>query len=385
MIHETLSSHPIKNITLFDQYSFLGGGQMVLLSIVEAACRVARKVVLVVPMGGALELAIRERFGSRVEIVNTPELQITHGSKGLQDMVKLVAHSFGMVIRHWRLVRNADLIHVNGARQFLGIILLSLLTGKFCYYHVHVNHSKAEKLLIWLAAQVSTTRFVIVNSPFVLGQLIRRIKSLSDKSNIILVENSLGDIYEGKSFIDRYKKTDNDILNVVVLGTMRPEKGQDIALELARRNKYIHLHLVGRVGEGAEEWIDKLKYNAPHNVTFYEAVSNVPSFFDQIRAHVNLVPSRWEEPFGLVAIEGMANSCLTIVSNCGGLADIAANTSAICCNDFNEISMAIERVLTYTPIERAELAKIQFEATMSLYRPERFVESMCKLFTYHES
>ena len=38
-----------------------------------------------------------------------------------------------------------------------------------------------------------------------------------------------------------------------------------------------------------------------------------------------LVPSVWEEPFGLVALEGMACGCLPIVSNCGGLPNAIGN------------------------------------------------------------
>ena len=32
-----------------------------------------------------------------------------------------------------------------------------------------------------------------------------------------------------------------------------------------------------------------------------------------------VVPSRWDEPFGIVALEGLACGCIPVVSNCGGL------------------------------------------------------------------
>jgi len=38
-----------------------------------------------------------------------------------------------------------------------------------------------------------------------------------------------------------------------------------------------------------------------------------------------LVPSVWEEPFGIVALEGMACGCLPIVSKTGGLPDAIGN------------------------------------------------------------
>jgi glycosyltransferase involved in cell wall biosynthesis len=34
-----------------------------------------------------------------------------------------------------------------------------------------------------------------------------------------------------------------------------------------------------------------------------------------------VVPSRWQEPFGLVALEGVACGCVGVVADCGGLPD----------------------------------------------------------------
>jgi glycosyltransferase involved in cell wall biosynthesis len=39
------------------------------------------------------------------------------------------------------------------------------------------------------------------------------------------------------------------------------------------------------------------------------------------RHRVIVVPSRWQEPFGLVALEGIACGCVALVANCGGLPD----------------------------------------------------------------
>lgn len=42
-----------------------------------------------------------------------------------------------------------------------------------------------------------------------------------------------------------------------------------------------------------------------------------------------LVPSVWEEPFGMVALEGMACGCIPIVSDGGGLPDAVGNAGLI--------------------------------------------------------
>lgn len=42
------------------------------------------------------------------------------------------------------------------------------------------------------------------------------------------------------------------------------------------------------------------------------------------RAHVHVVPSRWDEPFGLTTVEGMASGLATVASNTGGSPEIIA-------------------------------------------------------------
>ena len=48
-----------------------------------------------------------------------------------------------------------------------------------------------------------------------------------------------------------------------------------------------------------------------------------------------VVPSIWEEPFGLTAIEGLSNRMLVVANNVGGLKDIVSNRG-ILLNDINE-------------------------------------------------
>ena len=43
------------------------------------------------------------------------------------------------------------------------------------------------------------------------------------------------------------------------------------------------------------------------------------------RAHIHIVPSRWDEPFGLTTVEGMASGLATIASNTGGSPEIIAD------------------------------------------------------------
>lgn len=51
---------------------------------------------------------------------------------------------------------------------------------------------------------------------------------------------------------------------------------------------------------------------------------------DQLRrAQINVVPSRWEEPFGLVTLEGMACGLATVASRSGGIPEIVGGAGFI--------------------------------------------------------
>ena len=93
-----------------------------------------------------------------------------------------------------------------------------------------------------------------------------------------------------------------------------PHKGADIFLELARHFSREHFVLAGAVHVDYYQ-----KFRALENVTL------VP--FTPIRELLRntkllLVPSQWDEPFGRIALEGMANEIPTLVSRAAGLQEI---------------------------------------------------------------
>jgi glycosyltransferase involved in cell wall biosynthesis len=156
------------------------------------------------------------------------------------------------------------------------------------------------------------------------------------------------------------------------LGVLRQEKGQDAAIEAARRLPNLRLFLIGRDGPGAEHWIEAQKKSAPPGVIFYGETKSVAETIDAEDIALNLVPSRWEEPFGLVALEGMACSCLTIVRAVAGLKDIADVTGALTFQNDSELPALIGRILETDSKDLAALARAQYEATMSVYTAEGF-------------
>src|SRR5271168_3963962 len=64
------------------------------------------------------------------------------------------------------------------------------------------------------------------------------------------------------------------------------------------------------------------------------------------RHRVIVVPSRWQEPFGLVALEGVACGCRAIVAESGGLLEAAGQLAIVFEHDRGAaLAAAIEHTL----------------------------------------
>jgi glycosyltransferase involved in cell wall biosynthesis len=86
------------------------------------------------------------------------------------------------------------------------------------------------------------------------------------------------------------------------------------------------------IGDGLE--MKKLReltttYNLTNEIRFLGFLSAEVIAKELNEHRYLLVPSRWEEPFGIVALEGMACGCIPIVSDGGGLPDAVGKAGVI--------------------------------------------------------
>ena len=124
----------------------------------------------------------------------------------------------------------------------------------------------------------------------------------------------------------------------VFLGRLVSDKGADLAInavhQLQNYTSYNNLNKYNLtiIGDGPErESLEKLVFTLglQDNVTFAGALTG-QMLVECLNKHkILLVPSMWAEPFGNVALEGMACGCLPIVSDGGGLTDAVGNAGLI--------------------------------------------------------
>jgi glycogen(starch) synthase len=126
---------------------------------------------------------------------------------------------------------------------------------------------------------------------------------------------------------DQFVRVDSEARQseLVFVGRLVGDKGVDTLLDalamLAERGRRVALTVIG---EGPEE--PKLRKQASalgigDLVTFVGRRVG-PELVSALNAHqVLVVPSVWEEPFGVVALEAMACGCVPLVTRSGGLPD----------------------------------------------------------------
>ncbi len=143
----------------------------------------------------------------------------------------------------------------------------------------------------------------------------------------LVIENA----YDTTLYNDKKEVKTKDF---VFLGRLVSDKGADMCLELIHELKELRgtEYSLSIIGDGPEmEHLKELavNYNMSHKVRFLGFLTGTTIVNELNKHRFLLVPSRWEEPFGIVALEGMACGCIPIVSDGGGLPDAVGGAGVV--------------------------------------------------------
>jgi glycosyltransferase involved in cell wall biosynthesis len=166
---------------------------------------------------------------------------------------------------------------------------------------------------------------------------------------VIAVSRAVGKIHQGRVVVigNPYRaglfgrsKSETFLREFVFLGRLVSDKGVDLAIEavseLGRRKSCRKLEKFSPrltiVGDGPERpALERMvrKLGVQEHVVFTGTLSG-KALTTELQSHRFLiVPSRWAEPFGNVALEGMACGCVPIVSSGGGLPDAVGDAGVV--------------------------------------------------------
>ena len=119
--------------------------------------------------------------------------------------------------------------------------------------------------------------------------------------------------------------------DLVFLGRLVEEKGVDLlltALSILRADDFrptLTLIGVGPAAQSLRELGEKFKLT--DQLHWIGSKTGEDLAHELMRHRVMVVPSRWAEPFGIVALEGLACGCHLVVPDHGGLVEAAGTTA----------------------------------------------------------
>lgn len=185
---------------------------------------------------------------------------------------------------------------------------------------------------------------------------------------IVACSNALKQKYSPSSFVigNPYKEQDfkqlpgiKKSVDFVFLGRLVSDKGVDLIIKALHQLVTINAHLTLRIiGDGPEKQNLQnmaVELGLEKNITFTGAMRGVQLVEALNQCRFIVVPSRWQEPFGIVVLEGMACGCIPIVSNGGGLPDAVGNAGVVFERDnVASLVLAISSVLL-DPLEEERL------------------------------
>lgn len=156
-------------------------------------------------------------------------------------------------------------------------------------------------------------------------------------SNSVRIKTFPEAIVMGNAYKDNLFKIKENVIRkkqFVFLGRLVSDKGVAIAIKaLSKINEFNqNSYTLSIIGKGEEE--TKLKeivqiLELKDKVSFLGSMEG-EALVNTLNQHeFILVPSVWEEPFGIVALEGMACGCVPIVSDGGGLPDAVGKAGMI--------------------------------------------------------
>jgi glycosyltransferase involved in cell wall biosynthesis len=148
--------------------------------------------------------------------------------------------------------------------------------------------------------------------------------------------------------------------DIVFLGRLVSDKGCALLLqalaELKIRGLFPSLSFVGDGPEMSSLKLLTTKLGLTNQVEFFGAIQEGRGKV-VARHRIMVVPSVWAEPFGIVALEGIASGCAIVASELGGLPDAAGPCGVYFPNgDALKLADALEQILTDTALRENLIA-----------------------------
>ena len=356
----------------------IGGAEVLAMHYVDALSALGHEVLIVTDRNPAS--TPEEGLYGRVPIVRLPFVEVAAsrdlpGVKRLSERVARIKSDF-----------QPDIVHLNSTG--LDSLFHALTLGATSAPSVLTVHGLA---MDYETSKGTLLERAITSSNWVIGVSAAMLKIVTDlapgirgRSSVIL--NALNEPGFDETKDDQADADSRFGLTVLCAGRLVPEKGVDLAIEACRQllDEGVEARLV-IAGEGPES--ARLKALAGPLVESGKCVFHgwvAPAdVYEMIRAaSVVVVPSRWEEPFGLTALQAGQCGRPVVAARSGGLMEVVEDgVSGILFekNDHRDLARTLKR-LAMNKALRKSMGSAGYRRATELFSMNRFVKQHVELY-----
>ncbi|MBU0630228.1 MAG: glycosyltransferase [Candidatus Margulisbacteria bacterium] len=317
----------MKNILFLEQFSFLGGGQKVLLKLIKG---LDYRSWVIIPGEGDFSRALT---GIGAQPIVAPIGQYSTGRKSLIDFVKYLFLSIIMVFFSIYIIKKnqINIVYANAPRTFLWGALAAKICGIPVIWHLHSNLKGVELRLSRFLAKHWVDKLIAVSN-FTSNVFNNGDPILLAKTSVVY--NGIDPReYDQVAVSDLHKTYNLQGKKVITfIGRITPLKGIKTLIEAAdiiKNEGQLAYLIVGEPAPGDRkdvEYRGKLvdfvgKHKLTDRVLFVGQRNDIPSILKM--TDILVLPSVEPEACPLVILEAIAAGKNVITTDIGGQAELA--------------------------------------------------------------
>lgn len=311
----------MKNILFLEHLPYIGGGQRVLLDIVEGI-KNDYNIRVVLPAEGSL-LSELEKIDVSYDVVSIGNYNRTH--KNITDVVKYVKQTLKFAVTICQIIKKheIDLVYANGTLTFFGGVCACVFTQTPIIFHLHgVWSDRKSTALVKLLSKMDIVKRVISVSYIVKNQL-----EASDKN--VVIYNSVD--------IEKFKPSQNSDIKarlqippnhhtVGIISSLIPEKGHEDFIKAAKivthQIQDVVFLIVGDIPDKSEQIYKDSLYNIVSQLSLKDKIiftgyrPDIPQILSVL--DVLVVASTIPEACPVVLVEASASGVPAVASRLGG-------------------------------------------------------------------
>jgi spore coat protein SA len=277
----------------------------------------------------------------------------------LRALAKIqIVWSYGR--RAARAARDFDLVYLHNEPNLL--LFLPARPGQRLVLHMHNDHLTIPALRVMYRRTLRKVDRVVFVSDYIRRRALEIFPEYAQRFEVVLnaTDSSVFKPYgdEAYAMLRGALKLDPDCIHLLYVGRLVPIKGVHILVEAFReilaRNPRARLVIAGSsFFAGArqsryEAELAQLAAPVSAAITFTGYLPHASLKFLYSACDVVVVPSLWQEPFGLVVLEAMAAGTCVVASAVGGIPEIVTDQETgvlVPAGDVRALSDAVCRLL----------------------------------------